>query len=234
MMTIVLLPGMDGTGKMFGSLVHALRDEFKILVVPYPDQQPLGYDELTDYVRTQLPNNEQFILLAESFSGPIGLAIAASKPPGLSGLILCCTFASNPIPWSRHFRGLILRFPISLHLLGMMSPLLLGEYSTTPLRRELQEALTGVSKEVLRARLSVVLAVDYSGYAMLNRLPTLYLQATKDRVVPGSAALLLKNLIPQMEVHKINGPHLLLQAVPSDAAVIIQSFVRRIIKYVND
>jgi pimeloyl-[acyl-carrier protein] methyl ester esterase len=67
-------------------------------VVPYPPDVPLGYDELEPLVREALPTRGHFVLLGESFSGPLAIRIAANPPPALVGLILCVTFASTPSP----------------------------------------------------------------------------------------------------------------------------------------
>jgi hypothetical protein len=55
-------------------------------------------------VRAALPTRGRFVLLAESFSGPLAIRIAADPPSALVGLILCVTFARNPYPslaWAR-------------------------------------------------------------------------------------------------------------------------------------
>src|ERR1700747_688914 len=98
MITLALLPGMDGTGVFFDDFVTALGSEFKPVVVAYPNAPSLGYSELETLARAALPRDEPFLLLGESFSGPIAISVAASNSRGLLGLILCCTFARNPHP----------------------------------------------------------------------------------------------------------------------------------------
>ncbi len=98
MTTLVLLPGMDGTGELFAPLVAALNSGFKTVVVRYPPNEVLSYAELESIARASLPTNEPFFILGESFSGPIAVSIAASAPPGLKGLILCASFVRNPQP----------------------------------------------------------------------------------------------------------------------------------------
>jgi hypothetical protein len=45
-------------------------------VVAYPLDRPMNYPEHAAWVRERLPT-EEFVLLAESFSGPVGVSIAA-------------------------------------------------------------------------------------------------------------------------------------------------------------
>jgi hypothetical protein len=45
--TLVLLPGMDGTATLFAPFVQALGNRFKIISVCYPTDEALGYGDLT-------------------------------------------------------------------------------------------------------------------------------------------------------------------------------------------
>lgn len=47
---IQLLPGMDGTGRLFRWLVHALEPEARATVVNYPVDRPMRCRELADLV----------------------------------------------------------------------------------------------------------------------------------------------------------------------------------------
>jgi pimeloyl-[acyl-carrier protein] methyl ester esterase len=79
MVAIVLLPGMDGTGAMFAGFASSPEEEHRPIIVSYPEDQPLGYRDLEALARTFVPTNEPFILLGESFSGPIAISLAASN-----------------------------------------------------------------------------------------------------------------------------------------------------------
>ena len=96
--TLVLLPGLDGTGILFEPLARALGVDLDVRVVRYPSDPTLGYRELESLARAALPTDRPFVILGESFSGPIAIRLAADSPPGLVGLILVVTFARNPYP----------------------------------------------------------------------------------------------------------------------------------------
>jgi hypothetical protein len=98
MVALVLLPGLDGTGLLFEDFVAALGSDVDVVVARYPTDRPLDYANLEQIARSFIPPNIPFVLLGESFSGPIALSIAASSPPGLLGVIMCCSFARNPYP----------------------------------------------------------------------------------------------------------------------------------------
>src|SRR5690349_18711401 len=96
-MRLVLLPGLDGTGELFAPFTDALAG-VNVQVISYPPDRPMNYAGHEAHVRERLPKSEDYVLLAESFSGPVGISIDASAPSNLRGLILCCSFASNPLP----------------------------------------------------------------------------------------------------------------------------------------
>jgi pimeloyl-[acyl-carrier protein] methyl ester esterase len=78
MTALVLLPGMDGTGALRSEFVTALAPAIQSIVVSYPAERALGYIELEAVVRSKLPSDRSYVLLGESFSGPIAIAIAAN------------------------------------------------------------------------------------------------------------------------------------------------------------
>lgn len=204
------------------SKVHT---SLKLDVVSYPKDQPLGYLELAALVVNNLPRGEQFILLGESFSGPVAIALAASRPAGLIGLVLSCSFARNPVPRFKLFRSMIGFIPLTRKLTGLIAPLLFGRLSSPRLRSELMNALDGVSANALRARLRAVLDVDFSDKLNQISVPILYLQALEDRVVPASAGRHIQSVVPTANIVRMRGPHLLLQTLPDEAASIIQNFI---------
>jgi pimeloyl-ACP methyl ester carboxylesterase len=98
MITLILLPGLGGTGELFEPFLAALGSAVAVKVIRYPGDVALGYDALGRFVRAMLPEGEPFVLLGESFSGPIAISLAATGGTQLRGLILCCSFARNPRP----------------------------------------------------------------------------------------------------------------------------------------
>src|SRR4051794_30021183 len=153
-MKLVLLPGLDGTGLLFEPLLRVLPSHFAPLVISYPANEPLSYAQLLPLVRASLPVDEDYILLAESFSGPIAVELAASDPPRLKALILCATFLSNPACLSDKFSTLVrpiaftLEFPefvVRRYLLGRDAPAYLVE--------DFRRVSRSVSPEVLAFRM---------------------------------------------------------------------------------
>jgi thioesterase domain-containing protein len=78
MVALVLLPGMDGTGELFAPFLAALGPDQAVVVVRYPTDRELGYAELEQVARAALPVDQPFILLGESFSGPVAICRLAA------------------------------------------------------------------------------------------------------------------------------------------------------------
>lgn len=224
-LTLVLLPGMDGTGLLFKPFIEALAGEFAVRIVQYPATQALGYEALESVARAALPVDGPFIILGESFSGPIAVGLAASKPAGLVGLVLCCTFIRNPRPAFSVLRPLLRLVPMGLAPVGVLGRFLMGSYATPSLQAALAESLAQVSASALRARLGAVLSVDVSAQLRSLDLPLLYLCASKDRVVPASAGRRIARGHPGVQMVGIEAPHFLLQAAPRQAACAIKAFI---------
>jgi pimeloyl-ACP methyl ester carboxylesterase len=228
MATLVLLPGMDGTGQLFAPFLAAFGHDYSVKVVRYPTAEPLGYAELVSFVRAQLPSDEPFVLLGESFSGPVAISLAASSLPQLRGLVLCCTFARNPRPafaWLRWFAAFL---PVTAAPAGLLGRLLLGRFSTAPLQAAFAQAVAQVSASTMRARLRAVLSVDVTAQLAATTVPTLYLRASRDRIVPSAASRHISQVQPNTRVLHIEAPHFLLQAAPSRAAEAVGAFMREV------
>src|SRR5262249_52151039 len=93
---LVLLPGMDGTGILLEPLLELLPADLVAKVVSYPANEPCGYEGLLKIVRAALPEDGPFILLGESFSGPLAIIAADARPRGLQGVVLCASFVRSP------------------------------------------------------------------------------------------------------------------------------------------
>ena len=227
MITLVLLPGLDGTGTLFDQLVDALQGAVPTKVVAYPPDLAVGYETLELIAERLLPQQGPIVLLGESFSGPIAIALAAKHPDRIKGLILCCTFVSRPRPLLAPFSFLAKIAPIKALPVCISSIPLLGRYSTPDLKTRLKAALASVSGAVLRTRLQAAMSVDASKELMHVKVPVLYLQALHDWVVPRRVASTIKQIQPHTAVVEVRGPHCLLQAAPTETAQLIREFMRK-------
>jgi pimeloyl-ACP methyl ester carboxylesterase len=223
--TLILLPGMDGTGSLFRPFIDAVGPTFKIKVIQYPTDQAMDYRALLAHVRRELPVNEPYVVLGESFSGPIAVELAAEADPLLRGLILCCTFVRNPRPLLSGLRFVIQSVPMWMPPMSVFGNLLLGKFSTPALRLALAQAIAQVTPAVMRARVHAVLCVDVTAQMTAVKIPILYLRATQDKLVPRSTSEWICHLNPRTQVVNVDAPHCPLQTTPLEAVQVVQKFL---------
>jgi pimeloyl-ACP methyl ester carboxylesterase len=219
-LTLVLLPGMDGTGSLFEPFISALGDAFEIVVVRYPAHAALGYAALEEIARQALPAQGSYILFGESFSGPITVSLAAARPPGLAGLILCSTFLRSPLPGL----NVLGKLPVKLVPSFLHHFFLLGSGAKPGLKVALSAAIDSVSPEAFRARIKAVSEVDVRAQLQRVDVPVLYLQALDDRVVPRPAGREVLELLPAARMISVRAPHCLVQTAAIEAAALIKQW----------
>ncbi|MEG2803964.1 alpha/beta hydrolase [Stenotrophomonas sp.] len=226
---LVLLPGLDATGSQHGAFSAALqRHGIEADVIAYPVDQALDYAALDTFVRNALPTDADYVLLGESFSGPLAVAIAAAPPPRLRGLVLSTTFARSPWHAWRRLQALLYWAPVRTLPMPALSWLLLGRWSTPALREALHTALARVHAAVLRRRAMAALGVDVAAQAHALSVPTLCMHARQDRLLPARCQRQLSALLPARASCSLDGPHLLLQARPEAAAAAVAAFMQDI------
>ncbi len=224
---LVLLPGLDGTGEFFEAFCAALPSSLGPRVVRYPRDLPLGYDALLERVLPELPQDRPWVLLGESFAGPLALKLAAKAPRGLIGLVLVATFHRRPVPsylsafsWAvgpTLFRRPLPRFVIHKALAGTDAP--------EQLVADFQVAVTTVAPEVLATRAQAALKADATEEARSCPVPALYLAAAGEGLMRRELPDELAQLIPDFRVERLDTPHLVLQRAPEQSARLIEQFV---------
>lgn len=229
--TLILLPGMDGTGKLFQPFIQALNPNINSIVVSYPTDEVLNYAQLIKLASAHIPPNQPYILLGESFSGPIAIALAANADSQLKGLILSCSFARNPRLQLSKLSFLLPTLPINILSFGLMSKLSMEKFSNPAIRQRLFEAVTTVAPKVIRTRLDAVIGVDYTAILRNLKLPILYLQGKSDCLVPSSAGKYIVEQAKNVALVELNAPHLLLQLAPIEAAGVVQGFIEKAYQY---
>lgn len=223
----VLLPGLDGTGQLFAPLLKQLEADCKASVVAYPHDERLSYEQLKPYVRSALPVKEPFVLIAESFSGPLAVELAATPPDNLQALVLCASFVSNPAPpllqWIHRFNHpLWFRYRLPHTFVRYAAAMWDCEANVID---DLIEHTKTVRPEVLSFRFAQVLRVDVRAALQRCRLPLLYLRAKRDLLVMRRNWEEIARLKPDARYAEIDASHFVLQHKPAEAFAAIQAFL---------
>ncbi|HEX2060221.1 MAG TPA: hypothetical protein VHK90_05735 [Thermoanaerobaculia bacterium] len=210
---VLLLPGLDGTGDLFAPMLQTAPPDLQPIVVALP---PLGdYAALWNAIRPRIPRGS-FAIVAESFSGPLALAIAREAGERVKALILCNTFVTPPVstllrllPWSLLFSLPLPEWVIRRFFIGREAP--------PELARAVRAAVAKMPPGVLAARMRAVFRLPKTPRWDVPA-PVMFLAGTEDGMVrpePGAQVIL----------HAIRGPHLLLQTKPAEAWAAIAAFI---------
>ena len=89
------MPGIEGTGYLFEPLSAELPRGARIRVVRYPVRKDVSYEELLEIVMGEIDSSRPFVVLAESFSGPLAIELYERMGGNLKGMIFCSTFARS-------------------------------------------------------------------------------------------------------------------------------------------
>ena len=117
---LILLPGLDGTGELFAPLLrriermHIHADEPQLIAhaLRYPTHDKLDLRQLhhavEHYIAHNLPEDARYVILGESFSGPVAITVAyaaqtaAAKPHAavwlFTAFAVFAAFAHDPTP----------------------------------------------------------------------------------------------------------------------------------------
>jgi len=221
---LVFLPGMDGAGELFKPLLGFFK-EYNCQIIKLPQSGPQDYPSLCDYVKDKLPTDD-FVLIAESFSGPVAALLAQHKIDNLKGIVFIATFLSCPNKiLTRIGKSLplkpLMKFPGSRYFI---KKLFLGNQTDIQLIEKFQSIVSKVPNKVLSNRIEVMQKLTYQNFKC--QLPSIYLLPRSDRLVPKSKANEFKECFINLYVIEIDGPHFILQAQPKTSADIILEFLK--------
>jgi pimeloyl-[acyl-carrier protein] methyl ester esterase len=217
---------MDGTGLLVQPLLAALPDSLSPIVLRYPGDRPLTYEELLPIVMATIARHGRFVLLGESFSGPLAVMIASTRPAGLAGLILCASFVTAPRRFIRPLVQAFARAPLfasylpykrlGVRLLGLADP---------AHRRMFDDMERLVKPSVVAHRVRMVFRTDVRNALRSCQVPMLYIQAKKDLLVPRRNLREIQKIKPEIQVVSIDSSHSILQNHPVAAARAIETFI---------
>lgn len=227
-LTAVLMPGIDGTGTMFGPLIETFPAWLQPQVISYPTQAVLSYQELTERVVASLPSDHPYIIIAESFSGPLALMVSERAERNLKAIILCATFLTNPRPWIARLAPLLLNervFGLSPRA-WMLRILITGNDAPGEMLVRVIRIHKTVSTRVLIHRLREVIQVDVRDKLKNCSVPIMYLYGKRDHLVLQYSKNEIQDVRPDMSCIEIDGPHFLLQVRPQPCMDQVLTFLQ--------
>lgn len=207
-----MLPGLDGTGQLLTAAANLAWGGMKPVPFRLPSRGSQDYGTLARQIAGQLPDGA-WVIMAESFSTPLALHLAAGHPGQVRALVLVAGFCAAPqapgLGWLP-LRPLFALSPPGFFLRKFLA----GPDAPQELVDELAQTLRKVPAATLADRLRTALALREKDCPPVRGIPTLLLQARRDTVIPWEAQSQLERHLPDATVEWIDGPHLLLQTRP--------------------
>ncbi len=217
---------MDGTGRLFEPFIEALDENHDILTISLPGGQDQSYEFLTQYVRKRLPRDDRFIILAESFSGPIAYRLLQEEENRIATVIFVASFIKRPTLLAKLASRLVASFMLRRSLISdiAVKTLLLGFRSNQNLMQKFWQAVTEAGARTLKSRLEAVGSLP-NPEQRISKV-CFYIQADNDCLVPGRNFDAFKQLFVDIRLYRIEGPHLILQTKPRECAAVIGEIAR--------
>lgn len=226
-MTLVLLPGLDGTDVFFQPLLTSLPTSVRAVVVCYPNDVAGGcrYADLLPIVRAAVSAIPDCHVLGWSFGGPLALMLAAAEPDKVRGVILSATFVRPPRACGRRLRFCLVAPVVWTYRAAVRLPLWLFRESADPWRLAKSATWARVSAAVVAGRMRAALGVDVRDLLCRCPQPVLYLAASDDAVVPARNVRDVVSARASVKVTTIAGRHLAMYTNPEAAARAIEAFI---------
>jgi pimeloyl-ACP methyl ester carboxylesterase len=221
-MRLLLLPGLNGSNRLFAPLLACLPDSLPVECFELPSQGAQDYPSLADALLPQL-GTTPFVLLGESFSGPLARALAQYSPAGLRGVIFAATFARRPNPLLGLLDWLPLPPPSLLAQRSLIRQYCVGRDASDVLVTLIVDEIRRMPTALIHSRLKVLAGLG----APREPLPTpcLSLIPSNDRLVTRSARAGAAIRCVNVRAKEIAGPHFLLQSRPDSCAAAITAFL---------
>lgn len=229
---VVLVSGMDGTGRLFYRQVPLLARSYRVATYALRDEattmETLVAD-LAEVVNEAAPETRRATIIGESFGGALALSFALARPDQVERLVIINSFAHftpqvrlrlaraglRALPWGA--MGLIRRLTASrLH----------SRHTHRAEIRRFMELTACASRDGYCNRLQVLTQYDVRRRLQDIRVPTLFLASELDHLVPSVAqARHMADRVPGATVRILEGHgHICLIAPDIDLAAILQAW----------
>lgn len=208
---IIVLPGLDGSDLLLDHFASLAPSTQPIYVHALPDDPKDDYESLCTKISQRITELDSCHLIAESFSGPLGILLAHRHPKIINRLTLVASFATSPapslariVPWSLLLRIPMPRFIARRYFVGNDPSLIM----------RLKESICRTSTKTLVRRVQCLLSVDVTTQLSELKCRLMYLRPKHDRLISKRALSSIISANPKVVVRTIDGPHLILQTFP--------------------
>lgn len=209
---VVLVPGLDGTGQLFYRQRPLLARRRRVATYALRDSAPNMSVLVTDLARVieeVAPEERRAIVIGESFGGTVAMSLALERPERVAALVVL-----NSFPYfSPQFRLHLARWGLRALPWGTMSLVrrltAFRLHSSHTHRDEIRRFMTltrQASREGYLNRLGLLTQFDIRERLADVRVPTLFLAAEQDHLVPSVAqARYMSARVPNASLRVLEG-----------------------------
>ena len=219
-LNFLLLPGMDGTGKLFKPFIDNAPKCFDIDFVRLIQEPQISYARQAKEIAQKI--NNPVVLIAESYSGMVAMELLKEHPEKIKGVVFVASFIDPPSILSK------LSYIVPSKLLSFLrnnsafvGRFLFGKWGTDELIKLFVDAMLNVDEEVLKYRLTQVASIKPINSKYLTKC--LYLKPSKDFLVSDNASFAFTEVFSNIEIVEVPGTHFLLQTNPKFCWEVIES-----------
>ena len=210
---------MDGTGILLRPFVELLPVAIDATVVRYPEDIYLTHEQLAKRVMDIVPRSEPYVILAESYSGPVACLLAAHPVGNLQAVVFVASFVS--LPWGRLGRWIAKFLPTALFRrrtpAWILRWLLMDADAPPAMISEAQDIIARIHPEVLAQRLRDSLSADFRWMLRDCTARIVCLAPESDRLLGERGLRGFLAAKPGIEIVRIAGPHSILQCAPANS-----------------
>ncbi len=211
---LVLVPGMDGTGRLFYRQVPLLARSYRVATYALrndAESMDVLVEDLARVIRTVSSAGEPAIVVGESFGGAVALSFALARPELVAALVILNSFPRFLPQFRLRLAIAVLRalpFPWkTMSLVRRVTAFRLHSKYThrTEIRRFLK-LTAGTTRRGYLARLRILREYDVRGRLAEIRAPTLFLAAERDHLVPSvEQARYMAERVPRAGLRTLGG-----------------------------
>jgi pimeloyl-ACP methyl ester carboxylesterase len=231
---VVLVSGMDGTGRLFYRQVPLLARSYRVATYALRDSATTMDQlvaDLGDVIDAVAPDTGRATVVGESFGGALAMSFALARPEQVDRLMVLNSFPH----FAPQFRLHLARFGLRALPWGAMS--LVRRLTASRLHsrhthrdeiRHFLELTASASREGYCNRLRVLTRYDVRQRLHDIRVPTLFLASAQDHLVPSVAqAQYMAARVPGSSVQVLDGHgHICLIAPDIDLGEILDAWRR--------
>lgn len=229
---LVLVPGMDGTGRLFYRQVPLLAKRYRVATYRLRDDAPdmvTLVDDLAQVARTAAAAGAQVVVVGESFGGALALSFALANPQLVSALVVLNSFPRF-LPQARlslAIRALRVMPWEAMPLVRRLTAFRLhSRYTHRAEIHRFMELTRETTREGYVARLRILQAYDVRDRLGELEMPVLFLAAERDHLVPAvREAQYMARRVPQATLRVLPGHgHICLIAPNLDLERLLQDW----------